>query len=164
MDTDRTFLGFVALAAFIALIPVIAYAATDPNTVTVPIGSIVAEWSSAVGWLLASLVLYAMRLLPQNIVAILANARVDLLLNNAIGYGVNAVAGATKDKTLDVNVGNQVLAAAINYAIENSSGWLQTWAGGPEGLAKKVWGKLNLGEGADDAQLQQALALSKVTA
>jgi hypothetical protein len=46
-----------------------------------------------------------------------------------------------------------VLAQALQYAVDNAPGWLQTWAGGPEGLAKKIWSRLNLGEGADDAAI-----------
>ncbi len=97
-------------------------------------------------------------LVLANLVAIFGNARVELLLSNAIGYGLNAVAGAVKGKTLDVDVGNQVLAAALQYAVDNAPGWLQSWAGGPEGLAKKIWARLNLGDGADDSAIPAAVA------
>jgi hypothetical protein len=50
------------------------------------------------------------------------NARVELLLNNAVGYGLNAVQNAVKDKTLTVEVGNEVLAKALQYAVEKGSG------------------------------------------
>lgn len=69
-----------------------------------------------------------------------------------------------KDKTLDVDVGNKVLAQALQYAVDNAPGWLQTWAGGPEGLAKKIWARLNLGDGADDSAIPGIVAATTPTA
>lgn len=100
---------------------------------------------------------YAMRQLPANILAIFGNMRVELLLQNAINYGLNAVEGAVKGKTLEVNVGNEVLAKALQYAVDNAPVWLQSWAGGPEGLAKKIWGRLNLKDEASDAAIPAAV-------
>jgi hypothetical protein len=78
-----------------------------------------------------------MRKLPANLVAVFGNARVQLLINNAINYGLNAVAGATKDKKLEVDVGNKVLREVLQYAIDNAPGWLRSWAGGPKNIAKR---------------------------
>lgn len=137
----------IGVAAAVALIPVAAYAAD--GSITIPYGQIFSDWQPVFAAVLAGLVAWGFRQLPANLAAILGNGRVELLLNNAIGYGLNAVAGAAKGKTLDVDVGNKVLAEALQYAIDNAPKWLLNWAGGPEGLAKKIWGRLDLVPEAD---------------
>ncbi|HYD66158.1 hypothetical protein [Azospirillum sp.] len=131
----------------------VAQATSEANKVVWAWGATVSEIASAVAWVLVSLAMVMLRKLPANLVAIFGNARVELLIDNAINYGLNAVAGAVKDKKLEVDVGNQVLREALQYAIDNAPGWLQSWAGGPEQIAKKIWAKLNLGDGADAAVL-----------
>ena len=132
--------------------------ATSENTQVVwAWGATVSELAGAVAWVLASLAMVMLRKLPANLVAIFGNARVELLINNAVSYGLNAVAGAVKDKKLEVDVGNQVLREALQYAVDNAPGWLQSWAGGPEQLAKKIWARLDLGEGADAAAIPAAV-------
>lgn len=168
MDSRRAFATTATLILALA-IPVVAFAAdAAPETVAQSIsestkvtwvwGATVSQAGQAIAWLLASIAMVMLRKLPANIVAIFGNARVELLLNNAIGYGLNAVEGAVKGKTLQVDVGNEVLAKALQYAVDNAPGWLQSWAGGPEGLAKKIWGRLNLGEGASDAAIPAAVS------
>jgi hypothetical protein len=136
----------------------IAQSVSESTKVTWAWGATVSQAGQAIAWILASIAMVLLRQLPANIVAIFGNARVELLLNNAIGYGLNAVQGAVKDKTLSVDVGNEVLAKALQYAVDNAPAWLQSWAGGPEGLAKKIWARLNLGEGASDAALPSAVS------
>lgn len=136
----------------------IAQSVSESTKVTWAWGATVSQAGQAIAWILASIAMVLLRQLPANIVAIFGNARVELLLNNAIGYGLNAVQGAVKDKTLSVDVGNEVLAKALQYAVDNAPAWLQSWAGGPEGLAKKIWARLNLGEGASDAALPAAVS------
>lgn len=145
-----------AACAF-AIIPLAAYAASD-TSVSIPYGQALSDWEPFVLSGFGVLITWALRHLPDNLVAILGNGRVELLLNNAIGYGYNAVAGAAKGKTLDVNVGNKVLAEALQYAIDNAPKWLLTWAGGPEGLAKKIWGRLDLDPAADASGTVAAVA------
>lgn len=165
----RVLLAALAAALFVVAGPMLAFAAdTAPETVaqatseTTKVvwgwGATATQLAQAAAWVLASAAMVALRKLPANIVAIFGNARVELLLNNAIGYGLNAVAGAVKGKTLEVDVGNKVLAQALQYAVDNAPAWLQSWAGGPEGLAKKIWARLNLGEGADESAVAAAVA------
>lgn len=159
----------LAAALFVVAAPVLAFAAdTAPETVaqatsdTTKVvwgwGSAAAAVAQAVAYLIGVAAAYALRQLPANIVAIFGNARVELLIQNAIGYGLNAVQGAVKDKTLTVDVGNEVLAKALQYAVDNAPGWLQSWAGGPEGLAKKIWARLNLEPAASDAAVPAAVS------
>jgi hypothetical protein len=163
MKFIATALGTVlGLGLTILAIPAIALAAEAGTTVSIPVGTWVSDWMPIVSGGLAALVAWALRQLPSNLIAILGNGRVELLINNAIGYGLNAVAGAAKGKTLSADVGNKVLAEALQYAIDNAPGWLTTWAGGPEGLAKKIWGRLNLAEDADGSIVQLVTATAQV--
>ncbi|WP_441280495.1 hypothetical protein [Tardiphaga sp. 862_B3_N1_1] len=171
----RFVLAALAAALFVVAAPMLAFAAdgaapetvarsvSETTKVTWAWGATVSQAGQAIAWLLASVAMVMLRKLPANIVAIFGNARVELLLNNAIGYGLNAVQGAVKDKALTVDVGNEVLAKALQYAVDNAPGWLQSWAGGPEGLAKKIWARLNLGEGASDAALPAAVSSVSAT-
>lgn len=146
----------VLLTAFVILaFPVLALAAASaPETVAQSVSEntkVVWAWgetasalASAALSLIVLVIGWLVRKLPENILAIIGNARVELLLNNAKNYGINAVKDATKDKTLSVDVGNQVLREALQYAVDNASGWLLAFSGGPENLAKKIWARLNL--------------------
>lgn len=165
----RFALAALAAALFVVAAPVLAMAAdAAPETVAQATGEttkVVWGWGSAaasvaqaLAYIIGLAAAYALRQLPANIVAIFGNARVELLIQNAIGYGLNAVQGAVKDKTLTVDVGNEVLAKALQYAVDNAPGWLQSWAGGPEGLAKKIWARLNLEPAASDAAVPAAVS------
>ncbi len=153
--------GFPALLLTLA-VPVIALAAeAAPETVAQSVSEttkVIWGWGSAasalaevLAYVLAGVVAWAFRKLPGNLSAVFGNARVDKLVENAINYGLNAVKDATKGKTMQVDVGNEVMAKALQYALENSGTWLLDWAGGTEGLAKKIWGKLPLEPTATDA-------------
>jgi hypothetical protein len=154
--SDANLGRMIGLACVVAAIPAVAYAAD--GSITIPYGQLFSDWQPVFAAVLAGLVAWGFRQLPGNVAAILGNGRVELLLNNAINYGLNAVAGAAKGKTLDVNVGNKVLAEALQYAIDNAPKWLLTWAGGPEGLAKKIWGRLDLDPAADASGTVAAVA------
>ncbi|NPU63397.1 hypothetical protein HL667_00105 [Bradyrhizobium sp. 83012] len=131
------------------------------GAVTIPYGQWISDSMPLILAGLASLVTWGLRQLPANVVALFGNARVELLINNGIGYGLNAVKDAAKGKTLSVDVGNKVLAEAMQYAIENAPGWLLSWAGGPEGLAKKIFGRLDLAPDADATMINLATQLVK---
>jgi hypothetical protein len=51
---------------------------------------------------------------------VLHTAKVEQLLSRAADYGIVAVAGAVKGKTMDIKVANEVVAEAMNYAIANA--------------------------------------------
>jgi len=117
--------AFVALAVVaVALIATPLPAFAQDGAVTVPWG----DWVSGVlaaareffAYGLAALVAWAARRLPAQIGDIILAARVEQLLTRAADYGIAAVAGAVKGKTLDVKVTNEVLERAAEYAIENA--------------------------------------------
>lgn len=137
----------------------IAQATGETTKVTWAWGAAVQQWAGAIGSIILASLMWALRQLPAQAVAFLSAIRIEQLLQKGIDYGINAVVGATKDKKLSVDVGNQVLAEALQYVIDSAPGWLIGWAGGPEQIARKIWARLDLDESAD-AGAVEAIASS----
>lgn len=138
------------LAATPALLGLIAGAAfaQDATTVAIPVG----EWADAalptVGAVLLAAIGWAMRQLPASIVAILKTAQVEQMLGKAIDYGMNTVKGASRDKVLEVDVGNAVIAQGVSYVVRNGPKWLVDWLGGEHGIRERILARLELSENA----------------
>lgn len=81
----------------------------------------------------------------------LTQARLEQMAVALSEYGLNAVSGAAKGKTLSVSVGSSVVAAGLNRALETVPQAVIDKAGGPEGVAKLIFRKLNLEEAASEA-------------
>lgn len=80
----------------------------------------------------------------------------EKLIQNLTDYAVNAVAGATKDKKLTIGVGSEVIAAAIQRALtlqneDKLLKWVISLLGGPAGIGEKVFRKIDMVEGATEA-------------
>lgn len=137
---------FISTAAFAAETApeTVAQAANETTKVTWAYGALIQQWASAIGTLAFAAVAWLLRLLPGQIYAVLVAARADQLLQKAIDYGINMVQGAAKDRSLTVDVHNEVLAKALQFVIDNAPGWLQTWMGGPEKIAEKIVARLNI--------------------
>lgn len=123
----------------------------DPDTVvTIPYGTVLdavlANVLGIVGAGIAMVLTWAFRKLPANVVAILRMIQVEQLLSRAAEYGINATRGAVKGKTLDVDVGNQALERALQYALDSASRGLIEFMGGAEGAQKKLIARLPMGE------------------
>ncbi|WP_448952109.1 hypothetical protein [Labrys neptuniae] len=139
--------AWAALVAALALAaPAFAQTATTvaDTVVSIPLG----DWIKDIGSLVLSLslpaILWIVRKLPASIAQIVTTAQVDQLLNKGIAYAINAVEGATAGKTLSVNVGNAVLAQALNYVTAHAPQWLIDWMGGLDAIAQKIIARLNL--------------------
>lgn len=141
----------------------VAQSVSENTKVTWAWGEAANTIASAAFTLISSIALYYFRQLPQNVIAIIGNARVETLLQNAKLYGLNAVKDATADKTLSVDVGNKVLAEALQYALTNGSSWLLNWGGGADGIAKKLWARLNLDPSADASAVPAITAAAVAT-
>lgn len=136
---------FHAVAAAADAAPeTVAQATGETTKVVWAYGASIQQWASAIGTAIFAAVMFALRQLPAQVYAVIVSARVDQLLQKAIDYGVNAVEGATKDKSLTVDLGNKVLAQAVQYVLDNAPGWLQAWMGGPDQIVKKIFARLNL--------------------
>ncbi|WP_454813748.1 hypothetical protein [Labrys neptuniae] len=136
--------GVVALFALVA--PALAQIATDAasTAVSLPIGQWISDIGTVVLAIAGGLIAWIVRKLPAQIAQIITTAQVDQMLTKAIGYAINAVEGATAGKTLNVNVGNAVLAQALNYVTVHAPQWLIEWLGGLDAIAQKIIARLNL--------------------
>ena len=120
-----------------------------------PVASLVLPWGEAVVALAQAL---TSLLLPLAIAAataaaariagplrvLVTSALVERLVRNAADYAVNAVAGAVRGQTLDVPIASKVIAKAVQRGLDQAPGWLMAAAGGPTGLAEKVFRSLPL--------------------
>ncbi len=92
---------------------------------------------------------------------------VERLVRNASDYALNAVAGAVRGRSLTIPLGSAVIARAVQRALDQAPAWLIDAAGGPTGLAEKIFRGLTLEEAANAGNtLTPALnaALKKRTA
>jgi hypothetical protein len=134
-----------ALAGLIFVIlfaPAHAAEAVAAGSIRVPIGEWLAAAASLAAPVIALAYAFLLRHLPEQIVGILRTLRVEQILDKAIAYGVNAVAGAAQGKNLDVKLGSQVLAEAVQYAVDRAPGWVIEWTGGREGIEKMITARL----------------------
>jgi hypothetical protein len=134
----------VAFAADAAAPETVAQATSDTTKVTWAYGVTVAQWASAIGTLVFAGVMWLLRLLPAQIYSLLVAARADQILQKGIDYAINMAVGASKDKALTVDVGNKVLAQALQYVLDHAPDWLTAWMGGPDQIAQKIVARLNL--------------------
>jgi hypothetical protein len=155
--------------ALMVLMPVFAFAAasapetvaqsvSEPTKITWAWGEAAQAVASAILSVLSMVALYFFRKLPENIIAMIGNARGELIISNAQNWANNAVKDATTGKTLTVDVGNKVLAEMLSYILNNGTPWLIGWLGGPLGIAQKIWSKLPLEANADASALPSVVA------
>lgn len=147
------FLRFLGALAFAVLAPVLAIAQTVAEktvdtTIEIPIGEWVSAAGTAIGPLIVIVVGWLIRHIPGQFAAVLSTMRVDQLLEKAISYGINATAGATKGKSLSVDVGSEVLENALQYVVDNGPKMLIKWMGGENGIREKIIARLDLDENA----------------
>ena len=146
-----SFFRLIGLLMLALIAPSVALAATGDTSVSVPWG----DWvQAAVGLLnqialplVAAIVAWASRILPAALVGYLKMLQVEQLLNRAVGWGLSSVSGAAAGRELKVDVGNQVLAAALTYAIQHAPSLVE-WAGGSIALREKIIARLTLEPGA----------------
>ncbi|KQT60020.1 hypothetical protein ASG52_19890 [Methylobacterium sp. Leaf456] len=81
----------------------------------------------------------------------LSQKRVEMMLEAAVGYGLNAVQGAAKGKTLSVEVAVPVIAKGTQYVIDTAPAAVIKAAGGRDGIAARMFRKLDLDEGGSEA-------------
>jgi len=139
------FLRLLPLFAVAAIgLAVTAFAQTTGTTVEIPIGDWVKAAGGWVGPILGAAVLFLIRKLPPQIAAILTTLRVDQLLDKALSFAINKVAGASHDKPMTIDVGNKVLAEALDYAIRHGAPAIIQWMGGADMIREKLLARLKL--------------------
>jgi hypothetical protein len=149
-------MAFWAIVLWLAW-PAMALAAETAVGVTIPWGDWLAAAVGSMGetilMIVLSVVAWMSKSLPASIAAMLKTKQVEQILQRSVDYGLNAVAGAAKGKTLDVNTGNEVLNVALAYAVDRAPAQLLAWLGGPEALQHMILARLQLGEDASAAAL-----------
>lgn len=136
-------LAALALVAFVAA-PAFALADASTSAVSIPVNEWVGSLAAIIGPVLAAAVVWLIRKLPAQMASLLMTMRVDQLLTRAIDFAVNSVKDATKDKALTVDVGNEVVAKALQYAIDHGPKGISDWMGGPDMIRQKIIARLNL--------------------
>lgn len=137
---------FAALALVALCSPSLAQTAqtAGDGQVVIPWGDLLSTSASVIITLAVSVLAFALRKLPASITAVIKTYQVDQLLERAIGYGINSVAGAAKGQSLSVPVGNKVLEVALEYAVTNGSKALVEWMGGKDIVAQKIVARMDL--------------------
>lgn len=151
-------LAALALACVLSLSP--AFAA---EVVTAPVTTAVVlpygEWivglaniaTSVLVPALSGILIAAVTKVYPWAVLFLTQKRVEQMANAVTEYGLNAVPGAVKEGKLSINVGSQVIAKAVQYAVNAAPAKALEAAGGQSGLAAIIFRKLNLEDGATEA-------------
>lgn len=127
-----------------------APAAVDPPQVSTHQDTTVdvrASWLSdflpVVGSLLMLLLTWAFRFLPGYVLAGMKLFRVDQILQRSIDTAITRVQGAIKGKVWSIDVGNAVVAAALENFLASAPASLIAWAGGKDGLVRKILARVN---------------------
>ena len=125
-----------------------AFAAEAATTVAIPYGDWIVGLAQLAAQVLLPLLLTAatglVAVLPWPVRLFLTAGLVERLARNAVDFALNEVEGAAKGRTLSLDLGRAVLARAVGRAVAQAPGWLLEAAGGPTGIAEKVFRLLHL--------------------
>ncbi|GEL44633.1 hypothetical protein MEX01_52240 [Methylorubrum extorquens] len=118
--------------------------------------------------IIAAYVIQAIRKVYPWVALFLSQRRVEMMLEAAVGFGLNAVNGAAKGKTLSVNVAVPVIAKGTQYVIDTAPPAVIKAAGGADGIAARIFRKLDLDDHASEAAVlvpaQEQIAAGTVDA
>lgn len=140
-----------------ALVLTASPCAADPAgpAVLLPWGDAVVALAQAATSLLLPVVIAALAAAAARIAGplrvLVTTTLVERLVRNVGDYAINAVSGAVRGRTLSVPIGSAVIARAVQRGLEQAPAWLVAAAGGPTGLAEKVFRSLPLDEAATAA-------------
>ena len=118
--------------------------------------------------IIAGYIIHAIRKVYPWAALFLSQRRVEMMLEAGVSYGLNAVQGAAKGKALSVNVAVPVIARGTQYVIDTAPPLAIKAAGGADGIAARMFRKLDLDDGASEANVlvpaQERIGAGKVTA
>jgi hypothetical protein len=164
-----------ATLALLLLGPMAVFAQESVSDVvlTVPPTDVVLEWGDFVSIVLAnvaktdpfwafvlSAIGFVVLKLPAPLQWFWRMFQLDQLLLKSIDGAINSTAGAVKGKSLNVNVGSEVFAKALQYAIDNGQAALLKWAGGQDGIAQKLVARIPTDETVSGADLITGLTIT----
>ncbi|WP_455987527.1 hypothetical protein [Methylorubrum extorquens] len=101
--------------------------------------------------IIAAYIIQAIRRVYPWAALFLSQRRVEMMLEAAVGFSLNAVNGAAKGKTLSVNVAVPVIAKGTQYVIDTAPPAVIKAAGGADGIAARIFRKLDLDDHASEA-------------
>ncbi|UYW24870.1 hypothetical protein OKC48_16485 [Methylorubrum extorquens] len=101
--------------------------------------------------IIAAYIIQAIRKVYPWAALFLSQRRVEMMLEAAVGFGLNAVNGAAKGKTLSVNLAVPVIAKGTQYVIDTAPPAVIKAAGGADGIAARIFRKLDLDDHASEA-------------
>lgn len=103
--------------------------------------------------IIAGYIIQAIRKVYPWATLFLTQRRVEMMLEAAVGFGLNAVQGAAKGKTLSANVAVPVIAKGTQYVIDTAPPAVIKAAGGVDGIAARMFRKLDLDDSASEANV-----------
>ncbi len=124
--------------------PGAAVVVPESTKIVIPWGTWLSELASTIAAISFAAIVWLLRRLPSQAVAILQTLRAEQLIERAIDYAVNTTAGAFKDRTVTVPVANEVIAKAMRYAVENGAPKIVEWMGGESGIGNKIVARINV--------------------
>ena len=144
----------LALACLIVVVlaPVLAFAAealaAPASALVIPWGTWVLELAHIASAILVPLAVTYIGVLARRaspfLSVFLTNALIDRMVNLAVDFALQAIEGAAKGKTLSVAVAPAVVQLGAQRAIDSTLPWIVRKAGGPSGIAERVFRQLNL--------------------
>lgn len=159
----------LAIMAWMVFAPLLVFAqeVASDIVVTVPPTDVVLNWGDFAAILLANLAkpdsvawtLFGLAMtwlvaqLPGPAKWAFNAFRVEQLLTNAIAGAANSTKGAVQGKALNVDVGSEVLAKALQYALDNGSAALIKWMGGEAGVQQKLVARIPMASEVDGGEL-----------
>lgn len=109
--------------------------------------------------LVAAYIIAAIRKVSPWAALFLSQRRIEMMIQAGAEYGLNAVQGAAKGRTLRVDARSEVLARGTQYILDTAPATVIAAAGGADGIARRVFRTLDLDERANEANvLAPALA------
>jgi hypothetical protein len=130
------------IAAAFAALCLTGFALAADTAITIPWGDWLAELAVFAGTIILAALSWTVRRVPGIWISSQNRAAVEQLLETAIGYGVNTVAGAARGRELDVSTGSAVIDRALSYAVAHGPPALIDWAGGETALRSKIIARL----------------------
>lgn len=149
------------LGALAVLVLVAGPALADPaagaggTAAVIPWG----DWVAAIAKPLFDVIATALAALIVGLIAKFApwlstwitRVQIEGTLGRIEAFGLNAVQGAAKGKTLNVELGNEALARMVQYAADSANPLILKAAGGLPGIAEKLFRRLQLDEHGSEA-------------
>ncbi|MCJ2037080.1 hypothetical protein [Methylobacterium sp. J-068] len=142
----------LALACLLiaVLAPVLAFAAdaAPAGALVIPWGTWVLELAHIASAILVPLAVTYLGLLLKRaspfLSAFFTNALIDRMVNLAVDFALASIEGAAKGRTVSVAVAPALVTLGAQRALDSTLPWIVARAGGVQGIAERVFRRLDL--------------------